>query len=227
VASKEEQSKAVSDKGFGGLMSMASKVDVIGTIVREQKSDQSPGEIPANCTPLPPKGSSPEGPEGNSPLYQGPLPRPPVVTPIGKWLLGLGAGIGVLWLLASMNDSPVPRPSQQMPNQSAPTITPPFDQLDSRSSRLAEEIPSAGTNLVLGPTQIRYCLAEDIRIDAARSALNEYLQFDVDRFNAMVSDYNSRCGNFRYRKGSLESARAEIERRRPTLEAEGRSRFAR
>jgi peptidoglycan hydrolase-like protein with peptidoglycan-binding domain len=74
---------------------------------------------------------------------------------------------------------------------------------------------------------MRYCLAEDIRMESAKSALNNYIDSDVDRFNAMVADYNSRCGSFRYRSGALESARRDIEPYRSQLQSEGRSRFAR
>src|SRR3546814_1009207 len=62
--------------------------------------------------------------------------------------------------------------------------------------------PPVGQNLVLSSEQIRYCLAEDIRMDGAKSAINNYSDYDVDRFNAMVADYNSRCGSFRYRSGA-------------------------
>ncbi len=225
MASKEEQSKAVSDKGFGGLMSMASNVDAIVTM-DEQKSDQSLGRIPAGSTPPPPQGPPAEEPKGSQ-FYQGTAPRPSAITSTGKWLLGIGAAIGVMWLLASMNNPSPPGRSEQAPGQFTPTIAPPFDQFDGRANRLAEEVPPVGTKLVLGPAQLRYCLAEDIRIEAARSALNQYLEWDVNRFNAMIDDYNSRCSDFRYRSGSLESARTEVERNRPTLAAEGRARFAR
>jgi hypothetical protein len=41
-------------------------------------------------------------------------------------------------------------------------------------------------------------LAEDIRMNGAKSAVNNYIDADVDRFNAMVADYNSRCSSFQY-----------------------------
>ena len=40
-------------------------------------------------------------------------------------------------------------------------------------------------------------------------------------FNSMVSDYNARCGNFRYLAGRLEEIRSELEGRRLELESEG------
>src|SRR3546814_18190061 len=64
-------------------------------------------------------------------------------------------------------------------------------------------------------------------MDSAKSAINNYSDYDVDRFNAMVADYNSRCGSFRYRSGALTSARRDIEPYRRQLQSDGRSRFAR
>jgi len=64
-------------------------------------------------------------------------------------------------------------------------------------------------------------------MESAKSALNNYIESDVDRFNAMVADYNSRCGSFRYRSGALESARRDIEPYRSQFQSEGRSRFIR
>lgn len=84
-----------------------------------------------------------------------------------------------------------------------------------------------GTDLVLSVPQLRYCVAEDIRLDAAKTVINNYVEADVGRFNAMVADYNSRCSQFRYRRGALESAKSDIEAIRSLLQAEGRSRFVR
>ena len=89
----------------------------------------------------------------------------------------------------------------------------------------AQEQPPVGSGLILSETQIRYCLAEDIRTDGSKSALNNYSDGDVDRFNAIVADYNSRCANFRYHRGALESARRDMEPYRTQLQIEGRTRF--
>ena len=67
----------------------------------------------------------------------------------------------------------------------------------------------------------------DIRLNAGKSVVNQYLDIEVDRYNALASDYNSRCGQFRYRRGTLEPIRAEVETRRASLEAEGVARFRR
>lgn len=93
-------------------------------------------------------------------------------------------------------------------------------------------MPPVGQNQVLSTAQIRYCLAEDIRMESAKSAFNNYIESDVDRFNAMVADYNSRCSSFQYQtnnrgRNDLNSAQRDIEPFRSQLQSEGRSRFAR
>lgn len=86
-------------------------------------------------------------------------------------------------------------------------------------------MPRVGKDLIFPVTHIKYCLAEEIRLGAAKLAVNSYSNSDVDRFNAMVTDYNSRCASFRYRGNALDSARKEVEPYRRALQAEGRGRF--
>ena len=94
------------------------------------------------------------------------------------------------------------------------------------SHRLQEYRPTANQDFVFSRAQVRYCLAEEIRMEGARSAVNRYSDLDVERFNNMIADYNSRCGKFRYRSGVLEGARSDVEPYREELKAEGRSKFA-
>ncbi len=82
-----------------------------------------------------------------------------------------------------------------------------------------------GTGLMLSPNQIRYCVAEDIRIDGARSALNQERSYEVNRLNGMITDYNNKCANFRYRSGTLQRVRSEVEASRNILWAAGVARF--
>jgi hypothetical protein len=93
-------------------------------------------------------------------------------------------------------------------------------------SRPSEEKPPVGRDHVLESSQIRYCLAESIRIDAAKGALNNSIGSDVDEFNATVEDWNSRCAQYKYDGESFKSAKSEIEGIRSRLQSEGRSRFS-
>lgn len=75
--------------------------------------------------------------------------------------------------------------------------------------------PPVGTNHVHSISEIRWCLAQDIRIDAVRS-FNE-TQADVAEFNRWVDDWNSRCGSYRYRQGNLSSAKRDVEPHRSEI----------
>jgi hypothetical protein len=88
-----------------------------------------------------------------------------------------------------------------------------------------ESKPFAGAGNVLESSQIRYCLAEDIRIQGAEKVLDKYDPTQIDKYNAMIDDYNLRCSNFRYRSGTLERIQAEVSARRSELAADGAARL--
>ena len=231
VGSASSREKNVSDggdqeqkdpgKGFAGLSSMVSDVD--GTLV-------PPARKPQARTQPDPTGTAPATPDSSERPYQAP-PQPTGGSGAGKWLLGIGAVVGVLWLAAQSGDktsapAPAYTPSEPPPSAAVPSPTwqpPAVTPLP--PTRPVEDRPPVGTGIVLSNSQIRYCLAEDIRMTAAKSVISGYNEADVDRFNGMVADYNSRCSSFKYRRGSLESVRAEVENTRAELEAEGRGRF--
>lgn len=81
--------------------------------------------------------------------------------------------------------------------------------LPNETQRFSSKMPPVGINDVHSISEIRWCLAQHIRIDAVRT-LNK-TQANVARFNRWVDDYNSRCGSYRYRQGNLESARRDVE----------------
>ena len=166
------------------------------------------------------------------PVYQAPA-QSSGGSSTGKWLLGIGVVAGLLWLVSQSGDkalSPAPAFTPSSDSSSVASPSPSWQPAQSPAaapSRPSEERPPVGTNNVLTSAQLRYCVAEKIRLDAAEGAINNYNDTHVDRFNEMVADYNGRCGQFRYRSGALESARSEVERFRGALEADGRARFVR
>ena len=223
----EEEKKQEDGKGFAGLSSMVSDVDdvVEGAPKQSQKTHSEPPPEQSARKSTQQTQKTPTKPASQT--YQTPA-QPSGGSSGGKWLIGIAVVIGLIWL-ANQSDNNRPSRSTYSPGSSTstapasqPSITQP--QVPSRPS---ESKPSVGRNNVLSIAEIRYCLAEKIRLDAAETVLNNYSDSDVDRFNAYVNDYNSRCGEFRYRQGALESARRDVNPYSSQLQAEGRSRFVR
>ena len=89
-----------------------------------------------------------------------------------------------------------------------------------------EEVPPAGAdNLMFSDAEIRYCLAQIIRIEAVRPLVDRYERAQVGYFNELVADYNSRCGHYRYMEGARESAQVQVEVSRSTIESDARQAY--
>jgi hypothetical protein len=88
----------------------------------------------------------------------------------------------------------------------------------------AELVPPVGTEVALATEQIRYCLAEGIRLDAMHAQFKQPSHGIVVRFNALVDDYNSRCSSFRYEGDTLDREKAGVELRRSALLIAGQER---
>ncbi|WP_222130027.1 peptidoglycan-binding domain-containing protein [Bordetella genomosp. 13] len=221
-----ENDKKEEGKGFAGLSSLVSDVDT--TPLPAAKKEPA-AAAPSAARPAP-QSAQPQPQPSQRQTYQEPLP-PSSGSSGGKWVLGIAAVIGVLWLIGQFNKTTTPpAPAYSPPASTAPSYSPPPQS--QAPSRPVESKPPVSQDLLFSMEQIRYCLAEDIRLDAAKSAVNNYIDADVDRFNAMVADYNSRCSSFRYQtsnrgRNDLKSAQRDIEPYRSQLQSEGRSRFAR
>lgn len=222
MAAEEENNKKNEGKGFAGLSSLVSDVDTPPPAPKTEAAGATTSTGRSASAAAQPQPQQPTQRQ----TYQEP-PQPSSGSSGGKWILGIAAVVGLLWLIGQSNKpTSSSAPAYSPPAQSAaPSYSPPAQP--QAPSVPQESKPPVGQDLVFSTAQIRYCLAEDIRMEGAKAALNNYSDSDVDRFNAMVADYNSRCGSFRYRSGALESARRDVEPYRSQLQAEGRSRFAR
>jgi TonB family protein len=90
---------------------------------------------------------------------------------------------------------------------------------------LEEEIPPFGKGNMLSESQIRYCLAEFIRIEAVRPVMNRYRRDQVEFFNALIAAYNSRCAKYRYELPAMDRAKYDVETNRSRIEGEARQAF--
>ena len=94
----------------------------------------------------------------------------------------------------------------------------------------AESKPTPGYGSI-SLSEIRYCMAEDIRIAAQKAEIDGLQYTDTDRFNLnvdgfndTVNDYNSRCSNRSIMASDRPTATSQVEAKRSQLETEGRSR---
>ncbi len=94
----------------------------------------------------------------------------------------------------------------------------------------AESKPAPGY-ASLSLSEIRYCMAEDVRIAAQKTEIDGLQNTDTDRFNRnvdgfneTVNDYNSRCSNRSIMASDRPTATSQVEAKRSQLETEGRSR---
>ena len=229
-------------KGFAGLSSLVSDIDASpADDVRTPHAKSSPSSRPPSAAPTP----APDAPQPRTQAQPQPQPEPQPQTKStyqvpsqptgggsgGKWLIGIAVVIGLIWLASLSDKKSSGTPTYSSTNSSpaaapnSPAWQPPSDAVQA-PSRPTEETPPVGSGNVLTAPQIRYCTAQGIRLDAAKDALNQYDDSHIDRFNSLVADYNSRCSNFRYRKGVLESARSDVERFRSDYLVQGRQLFA-
>ena len=123
---------------------------------------------------------------------------------------------------ATTSSSESSTPSAPSPSGADPTpVAPRSAASPGDPTRLEEVPPPIGTDHILSTAQLRYCLAESIRINAG----DPFTDHEVERFNQFVDDYNRRCGAYRYYPDALERARADIAPHRVRIEEEGRRRL--
>jgi hypothetical protein len=209
--------------GFAGLTTLVSNVDTL--LLRAQEASSTPPIHPT------------------LPLYQSetaqPTTNPSLHTPASSFvsasnirlLIGIAVVIGIVWIFYTnlensknysfSHNTPAPvRPAE-------PTMSPRMPSVQVPINRPSETVPPIGTTHILGPAQIRYCVAEHIRLDNASNVVDTHLRTHVEKFNKMVSDFNSRCSEYRAHDNDVESAKADLEPFRAILVDEGRRRFPR
>ena len=144
------------------------------------------------------------------------------------WLIvgGLAAAaVVVAFLIANSNGGSPSNPASS--DYSAATTEPTgADQTVAATTEpVSEEMPPPAVGATLTTNQIAYCLAQSIRLDGAKGAVNQDTQADIERYNSMIGDYNSRCGHFRYNTSDLALAQAYTEQNRSDLLSQGAQLF--
>lgn len=130
-----------------------------------------------------------------------------------KWVIwGVIALVGIGIAMSQNNRSS--SYSLSTPSYTAPAVVP--------KATFDEVKPPAGTNLSLNRGNIRYCLYQSTRLDAANAMLSaETNDGVIGVFNTQVDDYNLRCGKYKYYTDDMSAVEAEVAAKRNSLTAEG------
>ncbi len=135
-----------------------------------------------------------------------------------KWGIyaSIAAVIGFIVIADEMD-----RPSNRSTYQpSAPRVVTPSPTPAPATSVAVETRPPVGQGLTLNRSQIRYCVFQGQRLETIRTLTTT--NYQIDRFNGLIDDFNSRCSSYRYRSGVLSSVQREAREKAVDLRADAR-----
>ena len=227
-------------KGFAGLGNKVSDVSDVDT-----SQSAAPASAPAP-TPLAEPLSKPT--QSLASAAAAPTPRPeahkayestqkndPKATKTAALFWGTVAVIVfVFWVMGDRSSSrsrdPVEVSSSSVGYNSpateevghTPAPVPAQTEVEPTPSR-PESTPAVAQGAVLSIPEIRWCKRRQIELEAVEGILNEERQTEVDAYNNIIEDYNSRCGNFRYRRGNVEQVDREFAPERARMKKEAQS----
>ncbi|WP_342629138.1 hypothetical protein AAC691_04860 [Nguyenibacter vanlangensis] len=164
--------------------------------------------------------------------YSGPALAPDPIEPVhhdrdafsggirkaGGWVIGIGIMVAIrIGLSGGLHSSGTNTPDTHTPPPAAST------------SDITRPAIYSSSTLSIG--ELRYCLAEGIRLGGEQSELNDMRSTDVarynrnvDSYNALVRDFQSRCAHRSFFVNDKEITGPQIEEQRSALVKEGRDR---
>lgn len=202
--------------GFAGLVALAT--DVVGEVAEVNARAAGAAPPAAQERPVAPAGPVKVRQKGRT---------PDVVRGIAV-LLGVAIGLVVLGYVFKHNSSPTRSTGSYSPTYTPPAAPSPSTSSGARASTPIptldlpiESKPAVGSGQSLSQNELRWCRYQKQRIDGARSAVQGSNDAAVRRFNDLVEDYNSRCGQYRYFKSDLDKVDAEVAGKTSSLRSEG------
>jgi hypothetical protein len=147
------------------------------------------------------------------------------------WKFGLTAIFFVLVIVLNLQDgtsngkynSASKTASSQASTEARAKVSTP----SSSNSKMTFTMPLPGTNRVLGLSELRWCLREEITLNTYQIELNVNNTHGsvVEKFNSLVSRYNARCGSYNYYPDKLSRAKREINALKYEIEKKALSDF--
>lgn len=231
--------------GFAGLSAFVTDVDrALKEADRIAASPMAPAPSRANPSHQP------------TPVHRDGGAIPAGLKKIGGWVAGIGLIIAVKACIlggvnaVSSSDSSYTTPAtDEAPTVQTEAVAPASDvsgtaadsygddalsteEMSATADDGSEERPAPGA-ATLSRSELRYCMAEDIRMSGQKAELDSLEYSDVERFNQNVdqfneaaNDYNNRCSGRSVMSRDQDALSSEVENRRSELEAEGRARVS-
>ena len=88
-----------------------------------------------------------------------------------------------------------------------------------------ESKPSSYTSSSLTRNELRYCMAENIRLDTIKNKINNYSNYEIDKYNRLSDEYNKLCQNTKYYINDQKYVQKQIDARKSIIQQEGINRF--
>ena len=134
------------------------------------------------------------------------------------WALYAAVVVFLGWILIeAATDEPSNRSTYK---PSAPRVATPTQAPSTAPTVAMETRPPLGQGLTLDRSQIRYCVFQGQRLETIRTLTST--NYQIDRFNGLIDDFNARCSNYRYKSGDLSSVQREARDKAPDLRADAR-----
>ncbi len=202
--------------GFSGLLSLVSQI-----------SDQAQAEDargPLKTTTNAPDARNVKGePTGSAEPkarhdYPASVPSTPSRSKRGWIIAAVAAGL-LIWVVVESNKQPYSPPytpppytPPYTPPRTEPVPKPSPPQAPSPDSQPTEDIPLPGDGTrTFSQGNIRWCMFQERKLEIIRSRIETSTnEADTSSFNALITDYNNRCGRYRYREFDLRQVRSEL-----------------
>lgn len=204
--------------GFGGFRAMLS--DVRPDIERLSSAGSSGGESPQHSQLGPA-----EAPQSDGALSRfGIIAAVVAAIVIWIWVANSGSGTTSSYDVASADQAATTATeaaanAQDAAAAEAAAASPPVLV----PASVYESPPSPIFGQTLNANEIAYCLAQEVRLQAAQTIISSRNSTQVDDYNVKVDDYNARCGNYRYQTSDRILAQGYVDGIRGDLEQQGRS----
>jgi peptidoglycan hydrolase-like protein with peptidoglycan-binding domain len=126
-------------------------------------------------------------------------------------------------IIANMDKSPDTAPRPRVPSTQHADLPRPARTAERtdlpRPARIhLEEMPPVGTERTFSEANIRYCTFQKVRLEFIQPRAST--RFEIDEFNRLVDDFNSRCGSYRYRPSDRSTVESELIQKRLDLESQ-------